>query len=334
MSTHEPPELPNASTGWSRHLARWRRSLNKPWRHKLASVAHGLQRLAAPLTVRWHWLRARHAPPRPHGLPGELVLSLTSFPGRFPVLHLTLMSLLGQTVKPDHVVLWVDEAYADLVPPKVRSLQDHGLSIRTWPQDIKSYMKIIPSLARWPEATFVTADDDICYWPTWLEELLAASAHRPGHVVCHRAHRVLRDDAGRLRAYRDWRWSVEEPACGDDLFFTGVGGVLYPAGSLQRCAAEGDRYRALAPHGDDIWLNWMTRLQGYGVFTTGRGQRLVSWLGSQRSGLYRHNVRGHGNDEALQHMTQVYGDLLGRPPTASTPAQAASCARMASMTAL
>lgn len=326
--------MADASAGWQRHVARWRRSLSKPWRHKLASVAHGMRRLAAPALLHWRWRDGHRLPSRPHGLNGELVLSLTSFPGRFPLLHLTLMSLLHQTVRPDRVVLWVDEKYAGLVPVKVRSLEAHGLSIRTWPDDIKCYMKIIPTLACWPEATVVTADDDIHYWPTWLEELLAASAHAPGSVVCHRAHRIMHDETGRMRPYREWRWGVDEPARGNDLFFTGVGGVLYPAGALTRCAVEGDRYKQLAPHGDDIWLNWMTRLQGWGVATTGRGRRLVAWLGGQRSGLYRHNVRGHGNDEALQRMAEAYGDALLRPSAESAPDQADSRARIASMTAL
>lgn len=327
--------MADASEGWRRHVIRWRRSLNKPWHHKLASVAHGLRRLAAPALLHWRWRAGHRLPPRTHGLRGELVLSLTSFPGRFPLLHLTLMSLLHQTVRPDRVVLWVDEKYAGLVPARVRALEAHGLSIRTWPDDIKSYMKIVPTLTCWPEATIVTADDDIHYWPTWLEELLAASAHAPGSVVCHRAHRIVRDEAGRLRPYRQWRWGVDVPARGNDLFFTGVGGVLYPPGALTRCAAEGDRYKQLSPHGDDIWLNWMTRLQGWDVTTTGRGRRLVGWLGGQRSGLYRHNVRGHGNDEALQRMVESYGDvLLQSSATPSTAHQADSRVRIASMTAL
>lgn len=319
--------------GWRRHVARWQRSLRKPWRHKLASVGHGLRRLIGPAQVHWRWRRKDGQPPRPHGLPGELVVSLTSFPGRFGLLHLTLMSLLCQTVRPDRVVLWVDEEFAEQVPDKVRALEPHGLSIRTWSDPIRSYMKIVPTLAQWPDATVVTADDDIHYWPTWLEEMLAVSSEAPGSVVCHRAHRIVHDGAGRMRPYKEWRWGVEGPARGLDLFFTGVGGVLYPAGALARCAAEGDRYRAVAPHGDDIWLNWMTRLQGFDVVTTGRGRHLVAWLGGQRSGLYRHNVRGNGNDEALRRMTEAYGDGMFRPGSAA-PDQADSRARMASITAL
>lgn len=326
--------MADKDASWKRHVARWQRSMRKPWRHKLASLALGWRRVTAPVEVHWRWLHRDRPPARPHGLAGQVIVSLTSFPGRFPLLHLTLMSLLCQTVRPDRVVLWVDEKFADQLPAKVRSLEAHGLSIRTWPDEIRSYMKILPTLAQWPDATIATADDDICYWPTWLEELLTASARSPGSVVCHRAHRIIHDDQGRMRPYREWHWGVGAPAQGADLFFTGVGGVLYPTGALARCAAEGDRYKALAPHGDDIWLNWMTRLQGFDVVTTGRGRNLVAWLGSQRSGLYRHNVRGNGNDGALQRMAQAYGEALFGPCAPDSSCQADNRERIASMTAL
>lgn len=320
--------------GWRRHVARWQRSLRKPWRHQLASVLHGLQRVTGPAQVHWRWLNRDRRSSRPHGLEGELVISLTSFPGRFGLLHLTLMSLLCQTVRADRVVLWVDEKYADRVPPKVRALEAHGLTIRTWPDDIKCYMKIVPTLAEWPDATVVTADDDIHYWPTWLEELLAASAASPGSVVCHRAHQVTHAADGRLNPYKAWRWAVAEPCRGTDLFFTGVGGVLYPRGCLARCIEEGPRYREISPYNDDIWLNWMTRLQGFDVATTGLGRQLVAWLGGQRSGLYRHNVRGNGNDEALHRMAATFGDTMFGPKAEAAATQADSRARIASMTAL
>jgi hypothetical protein len=320
--------------GWRRHVARWQRSLRKPWRHKLASVEHGLRRLIGPAQVHWRWRLKDRQTPRPHGLPGELVVSLTSFPGRFGLLHLTLMSLLCQTVRPDRVVLWVDEKHADRVPSRVRALEAQGLSIRTWPEDIKCYMKIVPTLHQWPDATVVTADDDIHYWPTWLAELLETAATSPGSVVCHRAHRMTFSQDGRLNPYKEWRWGIGSPHRGADLFFTGVGGVLYPRGSLCRCLEDEGRYLGITPYNDDIWLNWMTRLQGFDVVTTGRGRDLVAWLGGQRSGLYRHNVRGNGNDEALRRMAEAYGDAVFRPAAGVTTYQADSRARMASITAL
>src|SRR6185312_7028817 len=86
---------------------------------------------------------------RPHGLHGELIVSLTSYPARFGVLGKTIKSLLSQTIRPDRTVLWV--AHNDFVeiPTAVRNLEQHGLEIRLC-EDIRSYKKIVPSLRQWP----------------------------------------------------------------------------------------------------------------------------------------------------------------------------------------
>jgi hypothetical protein len=43
----------------------------------------------------------------PHNLPGELIVSLTSYPDRFPTLHKTVRSLLSQDMLADRTILWV-----------------------------------------------------------------------------------------------------------------------------------------------------------------------------------------------------------------------------------
>ncbi len=83
---------------------------------------------------------------RPHGLPGELIVSLTSYPPRFRTLDLTLRCLLTQTVRPDRVILWIAEADMAKLPPAVVALVEYGLDIRAC-KDTRSYKKIIPALA-------------------------------------------------------------------------------------------------------------------------------------------------------------------------------------------
>ncbi len=62
-------------------------------------------------------------PRRHHGLPNPLVVSLTSYPPRFPTLHLTLMTLLSQQVLPDRVVLYVFEGDHASLPRDVVALR-------------------------------------------------------------------------------------------------------------------------------------------------------------------------------------------------------------------
>lgn len=97
---------------------------------------------------------------RPHGLPGPLVISLTSHPRRFPTLHLTLRSLLRQTIIPDEVVLVVSQADIEQMPTDIGGLSER-LRVMTVGTDLKSYNKLVPVRLDFPSAFVVTADDDV-----------------------------------------------------------------------------------------------------------------------------------------------------------------------------
>src|SRR6516165_1052567 len=73
------------------------------------------------LKTRYLW-RAR-ARQRLHQLPGELIVSLTSYPARFGTLGLTLRCLLSQTIRADRTILWISNADASLLPSDVIRLQ-------------------------------------------------------------------------------------------------------------------------------------------------------------------------------------------------------------------
>ena len=149
------------------HRLRWRRQYASDllWFYGIRPLRFAVIRLQ--LSLSWQVLRRM----RPHRLPGVLVVSLTSYPPRFGTLALTLRSLLCQTVRPDHLILWIAPADFALLPQSVRRLQARGLTIRL-AEDIKSYKKIIPALDQFPDAFIVTADDDLFYWQSWLEELV------------------------------------------------------------------------------------------------------------------------------------------------------------------
>jgi hypothetical protein len=148
-------------------------------------------------------IMSRDLQPRPHGLPSELVISLTSYPARFAHLHLVLRSLLAQSVRADRVILWLDAGHEALLP---RAAHLPGLEVRICP-NWRSYKKIVPTLIEAPDAHIVTADDDIYYGPDWLERLVA---HAGAGVAAHRAHRVTM--AGdQPRSYDDWRRNIETP---------------------------------------------------------------------------------------------------------------------------
>ncbi|BAV48116.1 glycosyltransferase [Mesorhizobium loti] len=250
------------------------------------------------IALRWP-VRAKG---RPHGLPGDLIVSLTSYPKRFETLHLTLRCLLSQTVVPDRVVLWLTSEHAAQLPPSVTDLKAHGLEIR-FCKDIRSYKKIIPALLAFPKAYIVTADDDVYYGQRWLEELVERAGEST--IVCHRGHSVAFDDAGQIAPYSNWSYDVSDTP--NMLFPTGVGGVLYGPKSLSPEAVDEDKFIELCPQGDDIWLFWMGRRVGSRYIKTQKRWVEFPWKGSQDSALHLTNVGTGMNDEQIRKVTSHFG---------------------------
>ena len=95
-------------------------------------AARSARRLAESILSRAAQLSASRRARRPragrkHSLPGELIVSLTSYPARFGTLHLTLGCLLDQSIKADRTILWIAHDDLDQLPAAVRELEQHGL---------------------------------------------------------------------------------------------------------------------------------------------------------------------------------------------------------------
>jgi glycosyl transferase family 2 len=253
------------------------------------------------VNARWSTKRA----PRRHPLPRRLVVSLTSYPQRFPTLHWTLKCLLSQSVAPDEVILWIAREHKVRLPDEILTLQDDGLTIK-FCKDLGPYTKIVPALAQYPDAYVVTADDDIYYGPAWLEELVA-HARAGGEVLCHRAHRIRVGSNGIPLRYQEWEYETRYKKPCLLIFPTGVGGVLYPPRALHRDVMNIRLFRELCPSNDDVWLYWMMRKNGMVARRIGSRRLLPTWRGTQRAALWRVNVVGGANDKSVKAMTERFG---------------------------
>jgi hypothetical protein len=243
---------------------------------------------------------------RPHDLPGPLVVSLTSYAPRLASLHLTLKCLLRQTVKPDAVVLWLAEPDLDVAPDSLRQMQLHG--VRLMPtEDLKSFKKIIPALKAWPNAFVATADDDVYYRSSWLEELVDGWSGDPHEIVCRRARKIALRPDGAPEPYARWRWRHQEDVS-TMLLPVGMGGVLFPPGVLAKPDVFDEQsFLRLCPTADDMWLYWMARKAGAVVRKVGRQRTYFFWPRSQDVGLANINRRAGANDQQIRRMVDHFG---------------------------
>lgn len=244
---------------------------------------------------------------KPHGLDAPLVVTLTSYPPRFPTLEWTLKSILDQTVRPDHTILWLTEQDLSCLPAEIQALEAHGLEIRTC-ADLRSYKKLIPALEAFPDAWFVTADDDVYYPPDWLEGLVDQA--EPRTVVATRVHLAQLDDTGKFLPYADWGMNTHHLRAVSSrtrLFPTGVGGVLYPPNAFAEEVMDEQAFMRFCPHGDDIWFFWMARLAGTRHVRTPSGFEILAWPNSQDVGLFQENQVNSRNDPQIKSMERAFG---------------------------
>lgn len=257
-------------------------------------------------------------PERAHGLPSELIVSLTSYPARFGTLEPTLKALLRQSVQPDRVILWLAHDDDSALPDAIRALP--GLEIRTCP-DWRSYKKIIPTLMAHPSAYIITADDDVYYPPDWIERLVAA-VHDGAHVACLRGHRIEMTAPKQPASYESWVKNLAAPETGPLVFPTGVSGVIYSPATFHPDVTRDDLFMKLAPSSDDVWLYWMHRMTGTQSRKINGRVKIIEWAGSQDVSLKSDN-RGEawqaGNDRAIRALLEHYG----WPEQENTPAQLA-----------
>ncbi|WP_347785582.1 hypothetical protein [Rheinheimera fenheensis] len=283
-------------------------TLKRHIQRKLKSIQGIPLQYTAQSVVLKHWARRQQMQQQPHTLAGDLIVNLTSYPPRFPTLHLTLKSLLLQNVKADKLILWLYQADYAQLPAEVLALQQHGLTIALVERDIKSYKKLIPALRQYPNAYHVTADDDIYYRPDWLHELLAGYRGGQQEVVCLRAHYIMLDEVNALLPYRYWQAKTEQRGPDNRLFFTSGAGALFPPGAFHSDVTDEEKFCRLSPHGDDIWLYWMATLNGCAIHRTGSNKKLIVWKSSKSVTLWQLNKQPEsGNDFQINNMLKEYG---------------------------
>lgn len=275
-----------------RNRIRWR--LDRARARAMLSYAH--------FAVDLRWKLFQKSPP--HNLSAPVVVSLTSYRKRFPAIVNTLKSLITQSVKPDHLILWVGYSDLEFVPPEVQALCARGLEVRAT-DDIGPYTKIIPSLKAFPDACVVTADDDVYYRKDWLKGLLH-EFRDPKEIICYRAHEIIFEEGGKPRPYKFWRHEIKERTASNLYLATGVGGVLYPPNSFAEETFNTEDFLRLCPGADDVWLYFMARRNGQTYRTVGKQKPLIYWDGTQEFGLVNENWE-HGNDRKIAAMIAHYG---------------------------
>jgi len=210
-------------------------------------------------------------------------------------------------VRPDRVILWIAQEDLQQVPKSVIALTRLGLEIEGC-EDLGPYKKLIPALRKYPDAVIATADDDLYYRRTWLEELVESYVPAGNEVVCHRAHRIRLTAKGLPQQYANWSHNVRSTQPSQLIFPTSGAGALYGPGMFHADVTKAELFTELAPRSDDVWLFWMAARKGMIFRKVGPRRLLYPWPRSQAVGLRHLNFfKGGGNDVAIASMAKAFG---------------------------
>ena len=236
----------------------------------------------------------------------DFIVALTSYPARIRTVHRTIESLRRQSVAPSRIVLVlsIEEFPERHLPAGLVRLKNTNLEILWTSGNLRSYKKLIPVRAQYPHETIVTVDDDVIYSRDFLGDLVAASKHRPDAIIGHRGWEMSADENGSFIPYQ-----VLPPATPqsppDLTLLTGVGGIVYPPGSLPGgLLQDADLARAVCPTADDIWFWALARVAGTTTICLGSDPepfRVIEALRDKEALGYA-NVLGGQNDAQMERV--------------------------------
>ncbi|MFV0555387.1 MAG: hypothetical protein ACK5LR_11900 [Mangrovibacterium sp.] len=189
----------------------------------------------------------------------KVIVSLTSFPAAISYAAKAVRSILEGSVLPDKVVLYLTFAQfgEEGIPQELQNMTAEFpiFEIRNYDQDIRSYRKLVPALADFPDAIIVTIDDDVWYGENMLRDLLHLHEQYPNALLAHRAKRIkLNAPYRKWTKYRWYSFIAKRIHAKFTNIQTGVGGVLYPPHSLKEEMIDPKLFVEIAPTTDDIWF--------------------------------------------------------------------------------
>lgn len=241
----------------------------------------------------------------------NIIVSLTSYPARFKYLYLVIESIFRQTLKPDRIILFLDEGVREEnLPSNLLELKKYGLEIEIGGAPIKPHKKYYYAIKDNPDSVVITVDDDHVYRRDVVEKLINSYHQFPKAVSCMRAHRITFDANKKVMKYNEWEYEctdyINQPRM--DLIATGIGAVLYPPKCMYKDIFDLDCIMRLSLDADDIWLKVMEVLnQTPVVAVEAKKVNPIAVDSIDVSPLAAQNVNESKNDVYLQNLVKKYG---------------------------
>ena len=242
----------------------------------------------------------------------QVIVSLTSYPGRINIVWQSIESILHQTFKPSKVILWLATDQipnTNHLPSSLKRLMKRGLLIE-FREDIRPHKKYYYAMKEYPDSIIITIDDDVLYPSDMIKNFVDFHHRYPYSVICN-GTRLIKSDENGFAKYKEWKnWHATEiesiPRY--DILPLGVMGVLYPPKSLNERVFDVDLIRRLCLNADDLWLKAMAiKQKTTSVLTNSYSRPFIEIQNSQATSLMATNVTQNQNDKQVAAINNELG---------------------------
>lgn len=236
----------------------------------------------------------------------DYVVSLTTYPARVGNVWRVIEMAANQRGIQDKYAICLYLIKSEFegidLPAKIKELQARGLTVKFNEENLKCHNKYFYAFKDYPEKTIITIDDDLQYNHHSISGLIKKNKEYPDCIIYNRGNRILKNEP-----YNNWPF-VENLTCPQhDVFPTGVGGVLYPPHCCNRFVTDMEVIKKTCLRADDLWLNFMSRLNHTKVVQTGlKSTYMVLPDTSQQTALWlvNNDVVQVGNDVQINEITK------------------------------
>lgn len=242
-----------------------------------------------------------------------VIVSITSFPARIGRVWLTIESMMFQTHKPQAIILWLSHdqfpnEFEDL-PKRLVLQQRRGLTIRFVDGDIKSYKKFYYAFHEFKNSLVLTLDDDLLMPSYFLKSICDCKKHHPKDVIASFGFHFLWDN--NIGYIRPTGTKINPGDSGKNLFFGSGGGTLFDTAVVSKMESI-DKIMEICPTADDIYLNALFRICGFGV-TFHMNNPLLSIKSRNNVTLVSHNGDiGNPTSVNAKQLKQLVAYLEGK----------------------
>lgn len=184
----------------------------------------------------------------------SIIISLFAERENFEELSITIFSLLNQSLKPDKIILWLDEEYEDLttIPYDISQYIKNGLEIR-FTKNYGTFTKTISAFRDYSNSIIVTTENNVYYPYNWLKLLYLSYISHQEDIHVHTAYKFDTE----YNYNKNKKNNLETAEF--DNYFSNKGGVLFPPNCYTNEALRSDIFNKISQNNSELWF-WIMAL--------------------------------------------------------------------------